>query len=99
MADQVNLKVNGQPIDMIPFVEDYVAQVADGIVQSLRGAAPTDKLALQVSEAAVSVNQNGGELEVNEFVSKIIRSTVLGMVTPLKGVSDPQEILIEVVRN
>jgi hypothetical protein len=99
MPDQVNLKVNGQPIDMIPFVEDFVAQVADGIVQSLRGAAPMDKLELLVTADAVTVQQNGGALEVNEFVSKIIRSTVLGMVTPLKGVSDPKEVLIEIVRN
>jgi len=99
MADQVNLKVNGQAIDMIPFVEDYVAQVADGIVQSLRGAAPTDKLEILVTESTVSVIQNGGELEVNEFVSKIIRSTVLGMVGPLKGVSDPTEVSIQIVRN
>ena len=99
MADQVSLKVNGQPIDMIPFVEDYVAQVADGIVQSLRGAAPTDKLELQLTESDVSVTQNGGELEVNEFVSSIIRSTVLGMVSPLKGVSDPKEVSIQIVKN
>ena len=94
MADQVSLKVNRQPIDMIPFVEDYVAQVADGIVQSLRGAAPTAELELLVTADAVSVRQNGGVLEVNEFVSQIIRSTLLGMVGPLKGVSDPQEIQI-----
>ena len=99
MANQVSLNVNQQPIDMIPFVEDYVAQVADGIVQSLRGAAPTDKLELLVTESAVTVRQNGSELEVNEFVSKIIKSTVLGMVSPLKGVSDPQEVRINVVKN
>jgi len=96
MADEVSLKVNRQPIDMIPFVEDYVAQGADGIVQSLRGAAPTAELELLVTADAVTVSQNGGVLEVNEFVSRIIRSTLLGMVTPLKGAGDPQEIQINV---
>ena len=99
MANQVSLNVNGQPVDLRLFVEGYVAQVADGIVQSLRGAAPTDKLELMVAESAVTVRQNGGELEVNEFVSKIIKSTVFGMVSPLKDVSDPQEVRIEIVKS
>jgi len=98
MASEVSLTVNHQPIDMIPFVEEYVANVAEAVVQSLRGAAATEELLLLVENGAVTVHQNGGELPVNEFVTAIIQSTVLGMVSPLKGVKDPREVRITVKR-
>ena len=85
MAREVSLSVNHKPIEMIPFVEDYVANVAEAVVQSLRGAAATEELLLLVENGAVTVHQNGGELPVNEFVTAIIQNTVLDTLATGKG--------------
>jgi hypothetical protein len=39
-----------------------------------------------VDEKDVRINLNGADIPLNYFTVEIIRSTVLGMVAPLKGV-------------
>ncbi len=98
MALEVSLTVNHKPIEMIGFVVDYAAGVTEGLVRSLHGAAPAGDLELVVENDTVTVSQGGTEIAVNEFVTKIVRSTLLGMVTVLKGVKNPRELRITVKR-
>lgn len=42
---------------------------------------------------------DGREIKLNEFVSKIIRSTLMGMISSLKGVNSPRKISIHIIES
>ncbi len=87
MSRKVSLTVNGNSIEMNPFVEDYICQVAAGIVKSLKGTGAIKKLELDVdSDGQVTITLNGANVPCNVFVTQIIHNTLAGMVTDLKGV-------------
>ncbi len=90
MTTYVGLKVNDEIIDMDYFVSDYVHRVTAGILESLKDAGQIKTLEMTIAENGdTSTNLNGAPLEMNPFVQKITRSTVFGMVSPLKGVTLP----------
>jgi hypothetical protein len=87
MARKVSLTVNGNPIELNPFVEGYVYHIAAGILNSLKGTSAIKKLDLDIdSDGLVTAVLNGSAVPVNIFVMEIIRNTLAGMVSNLKGV-------------
>lgn len=89
MARKVSLNVNGNPIELNPFVEGYVYYIAEGIVNSLKGTGVIKKLDLDIdSDGLLTVELNGNGVSVNVFVMEIVRNTLSGMVKDLKGVTD-----------
>jgi hypothetical protein len=87
MARKVSLTVNGNPIELNPFVEGYVYHIAAGILNSLKSTGKIKKLDLDIdSDGLVTVVLNGKAVSVNVFVMEIIRNTMAGMVKDLKGV-------------
>jgi hypothetical protein len=47
----------------------------------------------------VKLSVDGGEIELNEFVSKILNGTIVGAVTSLRGIEkDWKQIKIEVTK-
>ena len=44
----------------------------------------------------VEVTVDGTSITLNDFVQNMVSSTVLGMVTSLKGVTEPKEIEIKI---
>ena len=87
MAKKVSLTVNGATIKLDSFVESYVYHVADGIVASLKDTGAYKNLLLTIeSSGDVKLVFNGKDNPLNFFATEIVRNTLSGMVSNLKGV-------------
>jgi hypothetical protein len=83
----ISLSVNDRPIKLDDFVGGYIDQVSGGIMASLRGTAVIKTLELNINEdGTVDINLNGADIPLNFFATEIIKSTLTGIVMPLKGV-------------
>jgi hypothetical protein len=98
MAARIKLAVNDCPIEMIDFVADFIKQTTCGMIASLAGAGPVRDLHLTINGEVLEINLNGAGVPVNEFVTRIFRSTFNGMLTPLKGVTQPVQKVDLVIR-
>jgi hypothetical protein len=87
MTRKIELFVNGAPVNLDYFVSGYLDHVTGGILASLHDTGEIEKLRLTMDDKGdVRINLNGADVPLNYFAAEIIRSTVLGMVAPLKGV-------------
>jgi len=87
MTRQVSLSVNDVPINLDYFVHSYIDHVVGGIVASLHDTGEIERLELSLdNEGQVSIKLNGADVSLKEFPNDIIKSTILGMAAPLKGV-------------
>jgi hypothetical protein len=86
MTRKIDLSVNNAPVTLDYFVAGYLDHVTGGIVASLHDTGEIKKLKLIVEGKDVRMNLNGADVPLNYFTVEIIRSTILGMVAPLKGV-------------
>ena len=86
MTRRISLSVNDVPIDLDYFVESYIDHVVGGIVASLKDTGEVESLELAIdNEGQVTINLNNADVPLKYFPIEIIRSTVLGMVSTLKG--------------
>jgi copper chaperone CopZ len=81
------------------FVEAYIDHTTRGIIAALEGAAQFDdieeaEVSVKGSEAFITVN--GKQVPLNSFVSALIRNTLLGMVSSLKGVEEIKAMKIAI---
>ena len=97
-SKQVNLYVDEAPIEVDFFVQGFIDRVISGIILALKGTCRIKNLDFSIEEDTVIINLNGSVVPTNTFVNKIIRSTVAGMVSALKGVSDTKRIHIVISR-
>ncbi len=102
MTRRITLSVNDSAIDLDYFVQGFIDHTFSAMVASLEG---TPKQREEIKSAdifidsdKVTLNVNESPVPVNDFVSRIIRSTVQGMVSPLKGVSRPNKISVGIHR-
>ena len=87
MTRRISLSVNDVPINLDYFVESYIDHVVGGIMASLKDTGEVENLELAIdNEGQVTINLNNADVPLKYFPVEIIRSTVLGMITPLKGV-------------
>lgn len=87
MAKQVELSVNNLPIKLDYFVHEYLEKVVGGIVASLHDTGEIENLELTIDNSEeVEIRLNGADISLKEFPVQIIRSTIEGMITPLKGI-------------
>jgi len=88
MARKVSLSVNNVPINLDYFVTQYLDSVAGGIIASLHDTGEIEELELTLDNTGdVKISLNNSDIPLKEFPIEIIRSTLLGMVAPLKGVN------------
>ncbi|MDY6918073.1 MAG: hypothetical protein SVP26_09055 [Chloroflexota bacterium] len=83
---QATLEVNKEPVDLNPFIEQFVARTTAGAVSALRGAENIESLELSVRHGDVTVTVNGKDIEVTLFPNEILASTLTGMVSSLRGI-------------
>jgi hypothetical protein len=87
MTRKIDLSVNNTSIKLDYFVAGYLDHVTGGIVTSLHDTGEIKRLKLTLDEKGdVRLTLNGADVPLNYFAMEIIRSTVMGMVAPLKGV-------------
>ena len=86
MTRQVSLSVNDMPVDLDYFVESYLDHVVGGIISSLNDTGEIKTLELTIDNEGLTINLNGADVPLKYFPVEIIKSTIEGMVAPLKGV-------------
>jgi hypothetical protein len=87
---KISLSVNDIAINLDYFVAGYLDHVIGGILDSLKGTGEIKELELDIdSDGIVTINLNGAEVPINFFTQEIVKSTLTGVVTPLKGVTTP----------
>jgi hypothetical protein len=85
---KISLSVNDTPINLDYFVAGYLDHVTGGIIASLKGTGEMKTLELNIDgDGQVTINLNGGDIPLGYFATEIVKSTMEGMVTPLKGVT------------
>ena len=87
MTVNLILTVNDLPIKTDYFVAAFIDHMVSGMIESLEGTGTINKLHLIIEGDIVDINLNGVTVPVNTFTGKIIRATIIGMVSPLKGVN------------
>jgi len=89
MVKQVSLSVNDVPIQLDEFAKGYIYHVARSIVASLKDTGAIETLELSIdNEGQVTINLDNSEVLIKYLPNEIIKSTILGIVTPLRGVSE-----------
>ena len=72
---------------------EYIEKVVGGILASLKDTGSIESLRLSIDhEGQVSINLNNADVPLKYFPNDIIRSTILGMIAPLKGVDGVNEV-------
>jgi hypothetical protein len=103
MTKKVEMQVNGTNIVLEHFVESFVEHTVSGMLESLEDTGPIKDLNLSMEDNKINIILNGRHIETNEFVNKIMKSTLYGMAAPLKGVNtanvtELQELKIKIAR-
>ena len=87
MARKISLVVNDMTIDLDYFVSGYIDHVVGGIIASLKDTGEIESLELTIdNQGVVTIRLNGADVPLTYFPVEIIKSTIEGMVSPLKGV-------------
>ena len=86
MAGQISMQVNGVDIRFERFVDSFVICTVSGMLASLDDTGPLADLDLTLDHDEIHIVLNGKPVDINRFVTRIMKSTLFGMVAPLKGV-------------
>jgi len=98
MTRQVTLSVNDAPVALDYFAQDFIDHVVGGMLGALDGTGPIKTLALAIDGDKVALDLNGSVIPTNAFASKIVKSTLVGMVSSLKGGADAKKLKINLAR-
>jgi hypothetical protein len=98
MTVELSLTVNEEPIQTDYFVAGFIDHTVSGMVESLEGTGKVKDLELTLDGEEVAIILNGKTVPINAFVKLIFKSTLTGMVSPLKGVKGKVKNLKIVIR-
>jgi|WetSurMetagenome_2_1015567.scaffolds.fasta_scaffold291961_2 hypothetical protein len=87
MTKYISLKVNDVDIKLDYFVQAFVDHTVRGMLESLEDTESVRELDLTLEGDTIGIQLNSKHISTNNFVNKIMKSTLSGMVAPLKGVS------------
>ncbi|MDD4635051.1 MAG: hypothetical protein PHS35_00335 [Dehalococcoidales bacterium] len=85
---KVKLVINNSAIKNKPFVDDFIAGVADGLVSPLNGSTSYKRMQIVIEKEEVSVIFDHLPVKTDDFLDTMIKSTIVGMASIL-GVSEP----------
>jgi hypothetical protein len=87
MTRKIDLSINNTTVNLDYFVAGFLDHVAGGIVASLHDTGEIQQFKLTIDEKGdVRITLNGADVPLSYFPVELIRSTMLGLVAPLKGV-------------
>ncbi|MCX5999037.1 MAG: hypothetical protein NTU41_05435 [Chloroflexi bacterium] len=90
------LWVNQKPIELNPFVEEFLARTLAGAVSSLKGVKDIRSIDLLLEKGKAKITVNGQDVPVTPFPNDIIRNTLTGLANSLKGVDRVETLKAEV---
>ena len=93
---KARLLVNGKPIDINPFVEEFLARTTVAAAASLKGAENIRSLEIHQRKGTVELTVNGKEIPLTPFPNDVISRMLTGIVSSLKGVGDIESIDVNV---
>ena len=93
---KAQLEVNRKPVELNPFVKEFLAQISIGAVTSLKGIDYIRSIKLHHEHDEVTIMVNGEEVPLTPFPVMIIGNTMRGLVSTLKGVDDIKSLDINV---
>lgn len=94
-----SLQVDGRALDMKPFVETYLANVCHAILRSLKGTEGVQQASFRIQgkDLELLVNDQPLDLHMDKgFARVIVRDTLLGVLSHLRGTRKWSEILVRV---
>jgi hypothetical protein len=89
METELSLRVNDVPIKTDYFVKEFTEHTAIGMMGGLKNTGVVKELKLGIRAGVVSILINGRPIPVNEFATRIIITTIEGLLKPMKGVTFP----------
>jgi hypothetical protein len=89
----LSLAVNDVPVKTDHFVAGFIVHAVVGMIEILKGAAKIDNLTVVIDGNAITIILNGKHKQTNVFAGWIIKSTVDGIIAPLKDVQDAKKRL------
>ncbi len=92
----VELVVNGKEITNNEFVESMIAAVAKGVADSLTKGEGYETAEFVIDGSNVEIKVDCRPVEVNAFVSDMVRSIILGALKPLKGFGEIERVELKV---
>ena len=95
-SSKVTLSVNGSPVDIVEFVQEFIQQVVSGMLSTLKGIGDIHSAHLACDGDEVVISVNGAIVPSNQFVNRFIGNTVNGMVGSLKGVEQIDRLEIDI---
>ena len=93
---RATLKVNGIPVEINPFVEEFLARTMVGAVSSLKEVEDIESLYVHHKKGNIEITANGEDIPLTPFPNDIISNTLTGLVSTLKGVNDIDSMDISV---
>jgi len=93
---KAGLQVNKKPVELNPFVEEFLARVSVGAVTSLKEVDYIRSVQIHHEHDDVTVTVNGEEVSLTPFPVLIIANTLRGLVSTLKGGDDIKSLDVSV---
>ena len=90
------LQVNGKPVAMNGFVEEFLSRTMAGAVASLKGGDRIQNFVIHGEEGNIEISLNGTEIPLTPFPNDLISSTLTGIISSLKDVGDIKSFDIRV---
>jgi hypothetical protein len=90
------LLVNKKPVELNPFVEEFLSRVSIGAVVSLKGVDHIKIMELSHEHDDINIVVNGDKVDLISFPAMIIISTLRGLVSTLKGGDNIKSLEIKV---
>jgi hypothetical protein len=93
-----SLKVDGKTVQMKPFVETYLANVCDAVLRSLKGTDGFQRAVfiIQAKRLQLLVDDQTLDLHMDKgFAGVIVRDTILGVLSHLRGTRSWTVIQVE----
>ena len=101
MTREINLLVDNKPIELDYFVQGFIDHTTRGVLAGLEGTGEFEGLEnarITVSGGKVDIQVDDRPIPANPFVSNIIKNTLAGMLSSLKGVSSTDTFSINLTR-
>ena len=90
------LAVNNVPVELNPFVEEFLTRTVVGAVSSLKGTENIRDAELYLGRGDVKLAVNGREIPLTPFPKEIITATMTGLVSSLKGIGKIDSLKIKI---
>jgi hypothetical protein len=97
---KASLSVNGQPVEMNPFVQTFLSNVSHAILVSLKGTEGAQHAVFHIQGKAIdlTVNRHPVDLHMDKgFAGVVARDTLLGALAHFRGLRGWKEIRVELV--